>query len=66
MIFFEYFIDFLQIFIDKKIPPNERKRYPIVVDANDTILWVPGIKKSKFDNDNGKKYDIILKYIRKE
>ena len=55
-----------QIFIDKKIPPNERKRYPIVVDANDTILWVPGIKKSKFDNDNGKKYDIILKYIRKE
>ncbi len=55
-----------QIFIDKKISPSLRDRYPIVVDSEDNILWIPGIKKSKFDNDINQKYDIILKYTRKE
>lgn len=54
------------IFIDSKMPPRKRSEYPLVVDANNTVLWIPGIKKSKFDNDIDKKYDIILKYTRKE
>ena len=52
--------------IDKKIPPSLRNTYPIVTDANDTILWLPGLKKSKFDNEKDKKYDIILKYMKKK
>ena len=36
--------------------------YPIVVDSNDNILWIPGLKKSQFDRKNSIKYDIILKY----
>lgn len=55
-----------QVMIDSKIEPSKRDNYPIVVDSQDTILWIPGIKKSKFDNDINKKYDIILKYMRKE
>ena len=55
-----------QIFIDSKMPPSQRDEYPILVDSNNTVLWIPGIKKSKFDNDIDKKYDIILKYTRKE
>ncbi len=50
------------IFTNSKIPKEIRNSYPIVVDSNDTILWIPGIKKSKFDRTKSEKYDIILKY----
>ena len=50
------------IFIDNKIPMEERDMWPIVVDSNETIVWLPGLKKSKFDKTKEKKYDIILKY----
>lgn len=50
------------IFINEKIPVTERSMWPIVCDSNGTIVWLPGIKKSKFDKTKGKNYDIILKY----
>lgn len=50
------------IFIDEKIPKEERDLYPIVVDNNGNILWIPGIKKSKFDASKEENYDIILWY----
>jgi tRNA(Ile)-lysidine synthase len=34
------------IFIDEKIPPRERGLAPIVTDAEGTLLWIPGIKRS--------------------
>lgn len=51
-----------RIFIDKKVPKSQRETWPIVVDAKDNILWIPGIKKSKFDKELSEKYDIIYKY----
>ncbi len=55
------------IFIDSKIPQEQRNQWPIVVDGNDQILWIPGLKKSKFDKEIDEKYDIIYKYeISKE
>ncbi len=54
------------IFIDEKIDTLKRNMLPIVVDSNDTIIWLPGIKKSKFAKKNNEKYDIILKYEVKE
>ena len=48
------------IFIDSKVPIDKRDNYPIVVDSNDEIIWLPGLKKSKFDSKNLGKYDIIL------
>lgn len=50
------------IFIDKKIIPSKRDLWPIVVDAKGNIVWIPGIKKSKFDKKKVETYDIILKY----
>lgn len=50
------------IFIDCKLPIDKRDNYPIVVDASGEIIWLPGLKKSKFDRKNSGKYDIILKY----
>lgn len=49
------------IFIDQKIPKNERDQWPIVTDSNGEILWIPGLKKSKFDKEIKENYDIIYK-----
>ena len=50
------------IFIDDKIPMSERDTWPVVVDSAGTIVWIPDLKKSKFDKTKDEKYDIILKY----
>ena len=50
------------IFIDEKIKKIDRSSWPVVVDANDKIVWLPGIKKSKLDKKKTEVYDIILKY----
>jgi len=50
------------IFINEKINLNDREGYPVVVDSNGEIIWLPGIKKSAFDAKKDGKYDIILEY----
>lgn len=50
------------IFIDKKVKLSLRDSWPIVVDSRGEIIWIPGIKKSKFDKKITEDYDIILKY----
>lgn len=50
------------IFIDSKINLTERDSWPIVVDSKGKVLWIPGVKKSKFDKKKIDSYDIILKY----
>lgn len=50
------------IYIDEKIPLEKRKTIPVVTDNNNTILWLPGVKKSKFDVESDRIYDIILSY----
>ncbi len=55
-----------KIFIDEKIEKNIRDYYPIVTDSDNNILWIPGVKKSKYDCYNKNFYDIIIKYTKKE
>jgi tRNA(Ile)-lysidine synthase len=50
------------IFIDEKIALHEREIWPVVVDADGNIVWIPGLKKSKFDKTKTENYDIILRY----
>ena len=50
------------IFIDEKISMAKRDNFPVVTDSLDTILWLPGVKKSKFDVERNGIYDIILSY----
>ena len=50
------------IFIDKKISLVNRDIWPIVVDSEGKIVWIPGLKKSIFDKKKSESYDIILKY----
>lgn len=50
------------IFIDCKVPIKDRDKWPVVVDSKDRIIWLPGLKKSKFTKLKSEKYDIIIKY----
>lgn len=52
------------ILIDEKISIKNREKIIILTDNDDNILWIPGIKKSRFDKS--KNYDIIIKYILKK
>ncbi len=54
------------IFINEKIPMEKRDTWPVVIDANDNILWLPGLKKSNFDKNKDEFYDIIYKYVISE
>ena len=49
-----------EIFIEAKIPTSKRDNYPLLVDAKDNVLWIPNIKKSKYNVKNNELYDIIL------
>lgn len=55
-----------EIFIEKKVPKHLRDTYPILVDNNNQIIWLPNLKKSKFNSQKDEFYDIILKYCEKE
>lgn len=50
------------IFINSKLSLKERDTQPIVVDSANNIVWLPGLKKSKFDKSKEENYDIILAY----
>ncbi len=50
------------VFIDSKISMKDRNDWPILVDSLGNVLWIPGLKKSKFDKDIKEKYDILIKY----
>ena len=50
------------ILIDAKIPMKDREYWPVVVDSTDTIVWLPGLKKSDLNKTKQENYDIIIKY----
>lgn len=50
------------IFIDEKVKTVDRSGWPVVLDSEDTIVWLPGLKKSKLDRKNNEECDIILRY----
>ena len=50
------------IFIDCKIPSKDRDLWPVVVDSKNQIIFIPGLKKTKYDKKKDEFYDIILKY----
>lgn len=50
------------ILINSKIDIVDRDLYPVVTDSKNNIVWLPGVKKSKYDKQKDEKCDIILKY----
>lgn len=53
------------IFIDAKIPRQERDKLPVITDYTGKILWVPGVKKSAYDREFSRsKKQYIIRYTR--
>ena len=50
------------IFIEKKVSFDERRLWPVVVDSENNIVWIPGLKKSKYNKEKNEKCDIIVRY----
>jgi tRNA(Ile)-lysidine synthetase-like protein len=53
------------IFIDEKIPRYERDQWPIVTDQTGKILWIPGIKRSKFEAMNFESNSYYILHYKK-
>lgn len=51
------------ILINSKVPLSKRDIWPIVVDSTDKIIWIPKIKKSKYNRRKNEKCDIIFKCL---
>ena len=51
-----------EIFIENKIDLHDRDLWPIVTDSAGRVIWIPGLKKSKFTKSKTEKCDIIMKY----
>ncbi len=51
------------ILINSKIPVNKRNSWPIVVDSENKIIWIPKVKKSKYNRLKDEKCDIIFKCL---
>lgn len=49
-----------RIFIDSKIPRNERNQIPIITDCKDNILWIYDFSKSKDVVSQKNAYDLIF------
>ena len=54
------------ILIDEHVLPSKKDEVLIMIDSAGKVLWLLGLKKSKYDLDNYEKCDIIYKYERKE
>ena len=52
-----------EILIDCKVPTSKRDSWPVVVDATDKIIWLPLLKKSKYNRLKTDKCDIIFKCL---
>ncbi len=48
------------IFIDSKIPIQDRDTWPVITDSNGWIIWLPGIKKSAIEGMNHSTSQYIL------
>ncbi len=49
-----------EVLINAKIPKSKRDQWPIVVDSRDEIVWIPKIKKSKYNRRKDEDCDIIF------
>lgn len=50
-----------EVLINAKIPLGKRDLWPIVVDSEDKIVWIPKVKKSKYNRLKHEECDIIFR-----
>ena len=53
-----------EVLSEAKISFLQRDEYPILTDDDGKILWIPGVKKSKYDRNINDSYDIIVKCVK--
>jgi tRNA(Ile)-lysidine synthase len=54
------------IFIDKKVPRHLRDSWPVVCDAEGSVVWLPLLQKSAFETEELKEDSYILIHYKKQ
>ena len=54
-----------EIFINEKIPIFKRNEWPVVVDLNGQVIWLPGLKKSYIEETKQAKSSFIYMQYKK-
>ncbi|WP_223830161.1 tRNA lysidine(34) synthetase TilS [Paenibacillus arenilitoris] len=54
------------MFVDEKIAPSERARYPLLFDAAGRLLWIPGIRRSSHALTGSRTEDVLFVRARNE
>ncbi|WP_100332750.1 tRNA lysidine(34) synthetase TilS [Bacillus xiapuensis] len=49
-----------RLFIDEKIPRIKRDQWPVIADSSGKVLWVPGLRKSKYDRADAGNYFTLI------
>ncbi|WP_153730064.1 tRNA lysidine(34) synthetase TilS [Salinibacillus xinjiangensis] len=49
------------IFIDEKIPKDQREQWPVITDYNGQLLWVPNLKKGEVEETSNNQKWLRLK-----
>ena len=49
-----------EVLINAKVPLSKRDLWPIVVDSSDKVVWIPKVKKSKYNRLKEEECDIIF------
>ncbi|MGD2046826.1 MAG: tRNA lysidine(34) synthetase TilS [Gemmatimonadota bacterium] len=44
-----------KVLLESRIPPSERHRIPLVVDAGGRVLWIPGLGRAAWDGREGRR-----------
>ena len=52
------------IFIDQKVPVQERNMWPVLTDKEGSIIWLPGLKKSSFEGIDYCSKNIYYSHIK--
>jgi len=42
-----------KILLERRIPPSERHRVPLLVDAEGEVLWIPGMARAAWTGREG-------------
>lgn len=51
-----------KLFMERKVPIHQRQSWPLIVDRDDQIIWIPGLQKVTIDQTPNPPY-IMMKYI---
>jgi tRNA(Ile)-lysidine synthetase-like protein len=52
-----------KLFLEARVPALDRARLPVLADADDTVLWIPGVARAAHEHPEGGQEALFIKII---